>query len=117
MIWLTLRQFRTQAATGFAALAALAALLAVTGPGLAGDTVGNVKVSLTTGACAPAQGAPTRNECVAEINGLGYRQVMAYQPPGRFWPLQWCEAGIYALLTAGLTASAFTGSAGCPDHG
>jgi hypothetical protein len=37
MIWLTLRQFRTQAATGFAALAALAAVLAVTGPGLAGD--------------------------------------------------------------------------------
>jgi hypothetical protein len=72
-----------------------------------GHTVGNVKVSLTTGACAPAQGAPTRNECMAEINGLGYRQVMAYQPPGRFWPLQWCEAGIYVLLTAGLTGFCF----------
>ncbi|MFD7500090.1 transporter [Streptomyces sp. NPDC059850] len=36
MIWLTWRQFRTQAAVLFAAVAALAATLAVTGPQLAG---------------------------------------------------------------------------------
>ncbi|MFI9752732.1 transporter [Streptomyces collinus] len=36
MIWLTWRQFRTQAAVVFAAVAALAAVLAVTGPHLAG---------------------------------------------------------------------------------
>ncbi|GAA4834789.1 hypothetical protein [Kitasatospora terrestris] len=35
MIWLTWRQFRTQAAVVFAAVAALAAALAVTGPQLA----------------------------------------------------------------------------------
>ncbi|MGW6390408.1 transporter, partial [Streptomyces sp. NPDC055103] len=35
MIWLTWRQFRTQAAVMFAAVAALAAALAVTGPQLA----------------------------------------------------------------------------------
>ncbi|MFF0477532.1 transporter [Streptomyces sp. NPDC004284] len=35
MIWLTWRQFRTQAAVVFAAVAALAAALTVTGPGLA----------------------------------------------------------------------------------
>jgi hypothetical protein len=37
MIWLTWRQFRTQAAAVFAALAALAIVLAITGPGLADD--------------------------------------------------------------------------------
>lgn len=37
MIWLTWRQFRTQAVVVFAALAALAAVLALTGPGLAHD--------------------------------------------------------------------------------
>lgn len=35
MIWLTWRQFRVQAAVVFAAVTALAALLAVTGPQLA----------------------------------------------------------------------------------
>ena len=37
MIWLTWRQFRAQAAMMAAALAALAVILAVTGPGLADD--------------------------------------------------------------------------------
>ncbi len=37
MIWLTWRQFRTQAAAVFAALAALAIVLAITGPSLAND--------------------------------------------------------------------------------
>lgn len=37
MIWLTWRQFRIAAASVFGALAALAAILALTGPGLAGD--------------------------------------------------------------------------------
>ncbi|MDL4815060.1 ABC transporter permease [Actinomadura opuntiae] len=72
-----------------------------------GRTVGDVKVSLTSGACAPSGGAPTRDACTAEINRLGYRQAMTYQPPGRFWPLQWCEAGLYALLTLGLTGLCF----------
>ncbi|TDD35720.1 ABC transporter permease [Actinomadura sp. KC06] len=37
MIWLTLRQFRTQAAVVFGGLAVLAAALLITGPGLADD--------------------------------------------------------------------------------
>ncbi|MFI7444936.1 hypothetical protein [Nonomuraea indica] len=41
--------------------------------------------------------------CMAEINRLGYRQQATYQPLERFWPFQWIETGIYALLTLGLT--------------
>ncbi|GGL30203.1 ABC transporter permease [Planomonospora parontospora] len=58
-------------------------------------------VSTTSGACAPAAGSP--DGCPAEVNRLGYRQQATYQPLERFWPLQWIETGIYALLTAGLT--------------
>lgn len=69
-----------------------------------GRVADDVKVSLTSGPCAPSQGAPTKQACMAEINRLGYRQRMTYQPPDRFWPLQWTEAGLYALLTLALTA-------------
>lgn len=68
-----------------------------------GRITDDIKVSLASGPCAPAQGAPTKQACMAEINRLGYRQRMSYQPPGRFWPLQWSEAGLYVLLTLGLT--------------
>jgi hypothetical protein len=40
--------------------------------------------------------------CLAEINRLGYRQHVTYQPAGRFWPFQWIETGIYLVLTLGL---------------
>nr|BFE77793.1 hypothetical protein GCM10020093_003940 [Planobispora longispora] len=62
-------------------------------------------VSTTSGACAPAAGSP--DGCPAEVNRLGYRQKATYQPLERFWPLQWIETGIYALLTAGLTGLCF----------
>ena len=42
MIWLTWRQFRAQAAMMSAALAVLAVILAVTGPGLADDYSGGI---------------------------------------------------------------------------
>lgn len=69
-----------------------------------GRTARDIKVSLNSGPCAPAHGAPTKQACMAEVNRLGYRQQMTYQPPDRFWPLQWCEAGLYALLTLALAA-------------
>ncbi|MEU4835613.1 ABC transporter permease [Streptosporangium sp. NPDC023615] len=64
---------------------------------------GPVRVSTTSGACRPAGGPPNMGTCLAEINSLGYRQRATYQPLERFWPFQWIETGIYALLTAGLT--------------
>jgi ABC-2 family transporter protein len=53
MIWLTWRQLRAAAAMLFAALAALAAVLALTGPGLAGDYATGIAACTTqSGGCA-----------------------------------------------------------------
>ncbi|MFC4062473.1 ABC transporter permease [Planomonospora corallina] len=68
------------------------------------DAPGAIKeVSTTSGPCAPTAGASGFGTCIAEVNRLGYRQQATYQPLERFWPFQWIETGIYALLTAGLT--------------
>ncbi|MEV0349243.1 ABC transporter permease [Nonomuraea sp. NPDC050680] len=66
----------------------------------------SVPVSTTSGPCAPSGGLGT-DACTAEINRLGYRQQATYQPLERFWPFQWIETGIYALLTLGLTWRCF----------
>src|SRR6266536_3533930 len=53
MIWLTWRQFRAAGAMMFAALAVLAALLALTGPGLAGDySTGIAACTTQSGGCS-----------------------------------------------------------------
>jgi hypothetical protein len=73
-------------------------LLGPSGRTIAGDGVpGQVQVSTTSGPCAP--GPSGFGGCIAEINRLGYRQKATYQPLERFWPFQWIETGIYALLT------------------
>ncbi|GAA0965858.1 transporter [Acrocarpospora macrocephala] len=66
-----------------------------------------IPVSATSGPCAPQGGPPNLDACWVEINRLGYRQQATYQPLERFWPLQWIETGIYALLTLGLTWFSF----------
>jgi hypothetical protein len=48
---------------------------------------------------SPSQGP---GACLAEINRLGYRQQVTYQPASRFWPIQWIETGIYLALALGL---------------
>ncbi|SEH01462.1 hypothetical protein SAMN05444920_120166 [Nonomuraea solani] len=65
-----------------------------------------VKVSTTSGPCSPAQ-AGRGDSCMAEINRLGYRQQAIYHPLERFWPFQWIETGIYALLSLVLTGLCF----------
>jgi hypothetical protein len=72
-----------------------------------GERAGIQGVSTTSGPCAPAAGPPNMQGCLVEINRLGYRQKAVYQPLERFWPLQWIETGIYALLTIGLTGFCF----------
>ncbi|GAA0394294.1 transporter [Microbispora corallina] len=75
---------------------------------------GAIAVSTSSGPCAPPEQRPETAQagdhyagCLAEINRLGYRQQATYQPFDRFWPFQWIEAGLYALLIAGLTAFCF----------
>ncbi|NRQ36716.1 ABC transporter permease [Nonomuraea sp. NN258] len=64
-----------------------------------------VQISTTSGPCAPqGTGGPGGGElCLTEINRHGYRQLATYHPLERFWPFQWIESGIYALLTLALT--------------
>lgn len=70
-----------------------------------GGVEGAVEVSTTSGPCAPV--ARSLDGCLAEINRLGYRQRATFHPLDRFWPFQWIETGIYALLAAGLTWCCF----------
>jgi hypothetical protein len=67
-----------------------------------------VPISVTSGPCSPQEAGPHGlDACWGEINRLGYRQQATYQPLDRFWPFQWIETGIYALLTLGLTGLSF----------
>jgi hypothetical protein len=66
----------------------------------------SIPISTTSGPCAPTRG-PGADACTAEINRLGYRQQATYQPLEGFWPLQWIETGIYALLTLALACLCF----------
>ncbi|MEO3809875.1 ABC transporter permease [Sphaerisporangium sp. B11E5] len=70
----------------------------------------NVPVPTSSGPCSrAAQSEPgsIMEGCLAEVNRLGYRQAAIYQPFERFWPFQWIETGVYALLTLGLTGLCF----------
>ncbi|MFB4282241.1 ABC transporter permease [Nonomuraea sp. MTCD27] len=71
-----------------------------------GNEEAAIPVSTTSGPCGP-QGAQRMDGCMAEINRLGYRQLATYHPLDRFWPFQWIETGLYALLTLGLTWLSF----------
>ncbi|WP_066364623.1 ABC transporter permease subunit [Herbidospora mongoliensis] len=71
-----------------------------------GDEPAPVPVSGTSGPCAP-QAQPSQENCLGAVNALGYRQLASYHPLDRFWPFQWIETGIYAVLTLGLTWFSF----------
>ncbi|WP_283134991.1 ABC transporter permease [Rhizohabitans arisaemae] len=76
-------------------------------PGGTGGTGAVINVSSTSGPCSPKSGAGAEDGCMGEVNRLGYRQQVTYQPLERFWLFQWIETGIYALLTIGLTWLSF----------
>jgi hypothetical protein len=63
-----------------------------------------VPVSMTSGPCAPQN---TFAACIVEVNELGFRQQATYHSLDRFWPFQWIETGIYAVLALGLTGFSF----------
>jgi hypothetical protein len=45
--------------------------------------------------------------CFQWVGSLGLRQSLVYQPAGRFWALQWAEAGVFLALAALLAALGF----------
>jgi hypothetical protein len=67
-------------------------------------------LSPTSGPCAAPDEPPPESDgpgeelapCLAEVERLGYRQQVTYQPADRFWPLQWYETAIYLALSLGL---------------
>jgi ABC-2 family transporter protein len=82
-----------------------------------GRAVDTIPVS-RSGPCGPPRGGPAQppagaapgaglSACFAEINRLGYRQRVTYQPSSRFWAFQWHETGIYAALALGLAGFCF----------
>ena len=53
---------------------------------------------------APPSVVNRMHDCVARL-GVSFHEVVTYQPPSRYWPLQWYELALYigaALVLAGL---------------
>jgi hypothetical protein len=83
-----------------------------------GRAIDSIPVS-RSGPCGPGRmGGPEQqpagakpgdalSACFAEINRLGYRQRVTYQPSSRFWAFQSYETGIYAALALGLAGFCF----------
>jgi hypothetical protein len=53
-----------------------------------------------TKACTPSAPASGPGSCETYIDSLHLRQVLTYQPAGRYWTFQWYETGIYLGLSA-----------------
>ncbi|GAA4241525.1 transporter [Actinomadura meridiana] len=45
--------------------------------------------------------------CFDYLAAQGFRQKVVYHPANRFWPLQWAETGLFAIVTLGLTGFCF----------
>jgi hypothetical protein len=48
----------------------------------------------------PASCGPIRDDARRCLGGLGYHQIVTYQPPSHYWPFQWIESGIFVGLAA-----------------
>jgi ABC-type transport system involved in multi-copper enzyme maturation permease subunit len=76
---------------------------------LSNETVtpaGHVFTGPAGAACAaensPVTTSTSMSACAKWLSTLHLRQVVTYQPASRFWPLQWTEAAIYLVASAGL---------------
>lgn len=75
-----------------------------------GDSEAPVAKAAAAGACGQTQMTSSSGGdvgCFAELNRLGYRQIVTYHPSSRFWGFQWLEFGLYAVLTLALTWFSF----------
>lgn len=73
----------------------------------AGNPVGEFIQLPAESMAGPCSREQTMDACVAEVNRLGYKQEMVYQPIGRFWTFQWIEFAIFSALALGLGAFSF----------
>jgi hypothetical protein len=101
MIWLTWRQFRTQALVVFAALASLAVILAVTGPQLAQDYANGIAACNAGGGCSTFM-SQFFDDNSTLYNGLIVVTMVVPGVIGLFWgaPLitRELEAGTHRLV-------------------
>ncbi|GAA0548353.1 ABC transporter permease subunit [Actinomadura livida] len=79
-----------------------------------GRKVEKLPASIGAGPCAPPGPRPGSDappgpaqECFDAFAQQGYKQYVVYHPADRFWPLQWAETGLFAVLTLGLTGFCF----------
>ena len=49
--------------------------------------------------CPPDPDKPDKPGCFSRLRALGYRQLVSYQPAGRFWALQTYETALYLAAT------------------
>jgi hypothetical protein len=60
------------------------------------DSAGHLFNAATVRACQ----ANNQVACAAALDRLHLRDLITYQPAGRFWPLQWYETAIFLALAA-----------------
>jgi hypothetical protein len=54
-----------------------------------------------TRACGPVQHSSPQ-ACLNYVKSLHLTETLTYQPASRYWPLQWCETGIYLAVALAL---------------
>jgi len=63
------------------------------------------RIPITSGAGHSQDSAVTRAALQRCVDSFHLHQVVAYQPPSRYWPLQWSEAAIFVALAVALGAA------------
>ena len=63
-------------------------------------TAGHVFTGPATRACDSA--AASSQDCLASLGRLHLRQLVIYQPAGRYWAFQWYETGIFLVVALAL---------------
>ena len=53
---------------------------------------------------APQSVVNATHDCIARI-AAAYHEVVTYQPASRYWPLQWCELGVFLTIALLLAAA------------
>jgi hypothetical protein len=55
---------------------------------------------------APSGGVGVLRNCVSKV-GTRYHELVTYQPPGHYWPMQWITLAIYLAVALGLAGFSY----------